>query len=82
MKILISSLPKSDWWGNGMPIYENNWVMAIGNKPRQSIVAEAFQNFSHTLQKFCNVVKVPFPPQFDSDKKYKHDFIFVRDSFI
>ncbi len=82
MKILVSDLPRSSWWGNGMPVYDNNWKMATGVTPNQHVVAKAHQAFMDTLPHFADVITIPFPAVLDTDGAYKHDFIFVRDSFI
>lgn len=82
MNILISELPKSDWWGLGMPHYKNNWLMAEGNIPRPDIVRDAHARLVSALEKVVPLTRIPFPEQFDTPQTYKHDFIFVRDSYI
>jgi N-dimethylarginine dimethylaminohydrolase len=82
MKILVSELPKSDWWGKGMPAYAHNWLMSQGNIPRPDVVRDAHKRFLSELQKITDVIVLPFPEKFDVDHLYKHDFIFVRDSYI
>ncbi len=82
MKILVSELPKSDWWGRGMPHHANNWLTDSGNIPRPDIVRDAHKRFIAALRKVCEVLVLPFPEKFDTKKLYKHDFIFLRDSYI
>lgn len=82
MKILVTDLPNTDWWGKGMPLYANNWLMAQGNIPRPEVVRDAHARLVAALQKITNVVVLPFPAVFDVDHLYKHDFVFTRDSFI
>ena len=38
MKILISQLPQSPWWQNGVPLYDDNPAMRLGAIPNQSIL--------------------------------------------
>ena len=82
MKILVSELPESDWWGKGMPHHANNWLTTQGNIPRPDIVRDAHRRFVSALQKVTDVLLLPFPEKFDTGGLYKHDFIFLRDSYI
>ncbi len=65
-----------------MPTHANNWLTAQGNIPRADIVRDAHARLLAVLQKITDVTLLPFPSQFDVEGLYKHDFIFVRDSFI
>ncbi len=65
-----------------MPHYKNNWLMAQGNIPRPDIVRDAHGRLVHALSEVTSLTRIPFPAEFDTEKQYIHDFIFVRDSFI
>lgn len=65
-----------------MPHYKNNWLMAQDNIPRPEIVRDAHLRLLHALREVANVTVVPFPQEFDTQERYIHDFIFVRDSFL
>ncbi len=82
MKILFSELPLSPWWGNGMPHYQNNWMMKKGMVPQQSIVIKEHAGCGKLLKRESDVISIPFPEELDTAGHYKHDFIFVRDHFI
>ncbi len=82
MKILLSGLPEFDWWGKGTPAYENNWAMQEGIIPNQKVVVEEYKEILANLRKFAEIEIIPFPPELDTNQLYKHDAIFIRDSFI
>lgn len=82
MKLLLSELPKSDWWGTGTPEHLNNWMTKKHLKPRQEIIARAHAILVETLLSIGELTVVPFPEGLDSPRCYAHDFIFVRDSYI
>ncbi len=82
MKILFSELPKQNWWGKGTPVYENNWAMTDGVIPDQEIVLREYNQILQTLQKFAEVEIIPFPAELDTNQLYKHDAIFIRDTFV
>ncbi len=65
-----------------MPVYEHNWLMKQGNIPRPEVVRDAHHRLVAELQRVSDVLTLPFPEQFNTDNLYKHDFIFVRDSYI
>lgn len=82
MKILVSDLPRSPWWGSGMPHYQNNWAMVAGTVPDQKLVDNEHQALIDNLKKAADVVIVPFPEVFDTGEDTEHDYVFVRDTFI
>ena len=82
MQILVSELPKNPWWGRGIPVYQNNWAMKRGVVPSQEILQKEHVAFIKTLQSVVTVVTIPFPPLLDTPANEKHDFVFVRDSFV
>lgn len=82
MKILLSELPISPWWGKGMPHYQNNIFMKKGTIPDQNIVNNEYRQFRYMLENITEVVSIPFPDILDTYRHYKHDFVFVRDHFI
>ena len=85
MKILISHLPKHDWWGHGTPIYKNNPAMKQGMIPNQELVEIEMYMMAKLFNRLpVEVIEVDFPSFLDqqnSDKR-KHDFVFVRDLFV
>jgi N-dimethylarginine dimethylaminohydrolase len=85
MKILISHLPKNNWWGHGTPIYKNNPAMKQGMIPNQELVEIEMYMMTQLFNRLpVEVIEVDFPSFLDqqnSDKR-KHDFVFVRDLFV
>ena len=85
MKILISHLPKHDWWGHGTPIYKNNPAMKQGMIPNQELVEIEMYMITKLFNRLpVELIEVDFPSFLDqqnSDKR-KHDFVFVRDLFV
>jgi len=85
MKLLISKLPKHDWWGHGTPIYENNPAMKEGVVPNQELVKiEMFMMSKLFSQLPVEVIEIDFPYFLDQQKieQRQHDFVFVRDLFV
>jgi N-dimethylarginine dimethylaminohydrolase len=82
MKILISELPKSNWWGKGSEAYDNDWAMEEGVIPNHQQVLIEYKSFAENLQKYAEIDIIPFPDELDINNLYKHDAIFIRDSFI
>ena len=66
MKILISHLPKHDWWGHGTPIYKNNPAMKQGMVPNQELV-EIIELPAHPWFVACQ-----FHPEFKSRPRGGH----------
>ncbi len=82
MKIAISKLPKSGWWQNGIPKYDDNPAMVEGAIPDLNIVEkERWGLISSIRNSGHEVIEFDFPNELDKDEP-KHDFIFIRDSFI
>ena len=82
MKILISDFPNSGWWPSGIPKYEDNPAMIEGAIPNISIAKKERIKLINAITKSGHeVVEIKFPDELDKNNK-KHDFIFVRDSFI
>lgn len=85
MKILISHLPKNDWWGHGTPIYKDNPAMKQGIVPNQELVEIEMFMLSQLFNRLpVDLVEVDFPNFLDQQNKNQrqHDFVFVRDLFI
>jgi len=82
MKILMSHLPLSNWWGKGTPVYENNWSMTLGKIPDADITKTEHAAVVNAVKKNSDLLYIPFPNNLDTKKIYKHDAVFVRDSFI
>ena len=85
MKIIISSLPNNPWWGNGTPQYEDNPAMVLGTQPNQELLEREWKALSQMLtEKSLALDIIPFPSKLDgmNSKKWKHDFVFVRDLYV
>ena len=85
MKILISHLPKHDWWGHGTPIYKNNPAMKQGVVPNQELVQIEMYMLTQLFNKLpIEVVEIDFPYFLDKQNldQRQHDFVFVRDLFV
>ena len=82
MKIIVSELPLSPWWWQGVPAYNDNPAMQAGTIPNQSLVVSE-RNMLITILKELDVdiFESPFPKKLD-DKYLQHDFIYIRDQFI
>jgi N-dimethylarginine dimethylaminohydrolase len=82
MKILISQLPNSPWWGKGVPMYDDNPAMRLGASPNQSLLRSERLKLISILNEFgVEVVELPFPTIFNTEP-IKHDFVYIRDPFI
>lgn len=85
MKLLISKLPKNDWWGHGTPIYENNPAMKEGVVPNQKLVKIEMFLMSKLFNRLpIEVLEIDFPYFLDQQNtnQRQHDFVFVRDLFV
>ena len=85
MKILISHLPKHNWWGHGTPIYKDNPAMKQGMVPNQELVEIEMYMMTQLFNRLpFEVVEVNFPNFLDKHNKEdrQHDFVFVRDLFV
>lgn len=82
MKIVISKLPKSGWWQNGIPKYDDNPAMVEGAIPDLNIVEKERQGLISSIRDSGHeVIEFDFPDELDQDEP-KHDFMFIRDPFI
>ena len=82
MKIVISKLPKSGWWQNGIPKYDDNPAMVEGAIPNLNVVEKERRGLISSIRNSGHeVIEFDFPDELDKDEP-KHDFIFIRDSFI
>ncbi len=82
MKIVISKLPKSGWWQNGIPKYDDNPAMVEGAIPDLNIVEKERQGLISSIRNSGHeVLEFDFPNELDQDEP-KHDFMFIRDPFI
>ena len=82
MKILISQLPQSPWWQNGVPLYDDNPAMRLGAIPNQSILAKERLGLISILNDLnIEIIELPFPSAYNADP-IKHDFVYIRDPFI
>ena len=82
MKIVISKLPKSGWWQNGIPKYDDNPAMVEGAIPDLKIVEKERQGLISSIRNSGHeVIEFDFPNELDQDEP-KHDFMFIRDPFI
>tara|TARA_B100001996_G_scaffold274586_1_gene215336 strand:+ start:4129 stop:5007 length:879 start_codon:yes stop_codon:yes gene_type:complete len=82
MKILLSKLPDSPWWGSGVPSYDDNPAMQLGVKPKQELLIQERNNLISILNKLdIEVIEIPFPEKLNQPP-ITHDFVFIRDPFI
>ena len=82
MKIVVSKLPKSGWWQNGIPKYYDNPAMVEGAIPDLNIVEKERQELMSSIRNSGHeVIEFDFPNELDQDEP-KHDFMFIRDPFI
>ena len=82
MQILISRLPLSGWWQDGIPKYDDNPAMVEGAIPDLNILnKERTTLISIIKENGHKVIEIDFPVELD-DQNPKHDFVFIRDSFI
>ncbi len=78
----MSKLPPSGWWHSGIPKYDDNPAMVEGAIPDLNLLNEErlalisiIKNIGH------DVLELDFPKKLDQNNP-RHDFIFIRDSFI
>ena len=82
MKVAISKLPKNPWWGTGIIGYKDNPAMRDGIIPDQNLLVKERENLIDTLKNNdIEVIQFSFPEELEN-KKYGHDFVFIRDAFI
>ena len=82
MKVLTSKLPESGWWQSGIPKYEDNPAMVEGAVPNMQLLKLERDYLISCIKETGNeVIEINFPDELDK-KIPKHDFVFVRDSFI
>ena len=82
MKIVLSKLPRSGWWANGIPKYEDNPAMIEGAIPDIEILNKERKNIiTSVINTGIEVVELDFPAELDQHEP-KHDFVFIRDPFI
>ena len=82
MKIVLSKLPRSGWWANGIPKYEDNPAMIEGAIPDIEILNKERKNLiTSVINTGIEVVELDFPAELDQHEP-KHDFVFIRDPFI
>ena len=78
----MSKLPKTPWWGAGIIGYKDNPAMRDGLIPNQSLLIKERENLIDTLKNNnIEVIQFSFPKELEN-KKYGHDFVFIRDAFI
>ena len=82
MKIILSKLPKSGWWKNGVPKYNDNPAMKQGEIPNMSLLVKERDYLIKAIsEEGHEIIELDFPKQLDG-KNPNHDFIFIRDPFI
>jgi len=82
MKIVLSKLPSSGWWANGIPKYKDNPAMVEGAIPDIELLNRERKNLiTSVVSAGVEVVELDFPDELDQYER-KHDFVFIRDPFI
>ena len=82
MKIVLSKLPKSGWWKNGVPKYNDNPAMKQGKIPNISLLSKERDYLIKAInEEGYEIIEFDFPKQLDGENP-NHDFIFIRDPFI
>ncbi len=82
MKIVLSKLPSSGWWANGIPKYKDNPAMVEGAIPDIELLNKERKNLiTSVVSTGVEVVELDFPDELDQYER-KHDFVFIRDPFI
>ena len=82
MKIVLSKIPNSGWWPNGIPKYKDNPAMMEGLVPDIDLLKKERDNLIATIKsKGYKIIELDFPKELDKQNP-RHDFIFIRDSFI
>ena len=82
MKIVLSKLPSSGWWANGIPKYKDNPAMVEGAIPDIKLLNKERKNLiTSVVSTGIEVVELDFPDELDKYEQ-KHDFVFIRDPFI
>ena len=82
MKIVLSKLPSSGWWANGIPKYKDNPAMVEGAIPDIELLNKERKNLiTSVVSTGIEVVELDFPDELDQYER-KHDFVFIRDTFI
>tara|TARA_Y100001970_G_scaffold24422_2_gene29030 strand:- start:1627 stop:2505 length:879 start_codon:yes stop_codon:yes gene_type:complete len=82
MKIVISKLPDSGWWSRGIPKYDDNPAMKKGLIPNHALAEKERKVLISAIKKSGhNILEFDFPLILDQQNP-KHDFVFIRDSFI
>ena len=82
MKIVLSKLPSSGWWANGIPKYKDNPAMVEGAVPDIELLDKERKNLiTSVVSTGIEVVELDFPDELDQYER-KHDFVFIRDPFI
>jgi len=82
MKIVLSKLPESGWWKNGVPKYNDNPAMKQGEIPNMSLLVKERDYLIKAInEEGHEIIELDFPKQLDG-KNPNHDFIFIRDPFI
>ena len=82
MKIVLSKLPSSGWWANGIPKYKDNPAMVEGAIPDIELLNKERKNLiTSVVSTGIEVVELDFPDELDQYER-KHDFVFIRDPFI
>ena len=82
MKVAVTKLPSTPWWGNGIISYEDNPAMQNGKIPDQKILKSERNDLIKTIHKNnIEVVEFSFPKIFENSI-YGHDYVFIRDAFI
>ena len=82
MRIVLSKLPESGWWRNGIPQYNDNPAMKKGQIPINNLLIKERDALIKAIQKEGHeIIELDFPKQLDGINP-NHDFVFIRDPYI
>ena len=66
MKIVLSKLPKSGWWKNGVPKYNDNPAMKQGKIPNMSLLVKERDYLIKAIsEEGHEIIELAFPKQLD-----------------
>ena len=69
MKIVLSKLPESGWWKNGVPKYNDNPAMKQGKIPNMSLLVKERDYLIKAIsEEGHEIIELDFPKQCQIDE--------------